>query len=246
LNPNVGEKKKEYTGDHIGTVVSIADPENMMRVQVKVRDLFDGVPDGDLPWATYKLPVGVRPDDGFVIPVDVGDTVWVDFPFKGDTRYPRITGGVHWCPGQQPNMPHDSWSGGSSHVHKRTAREPMPSGSTYHKDVIFKQHGLQVEMREGGAFSVVQLGTGTEFYIHPNGDVVVHVEGMLLCSSTSDTDLYVGGDLTVRVDGDLSARCDGNAEICAKGWAQFVADGEVLVKSGQKLTLTGPSRTEIL
>ena len=36
-----GHNKKDYSGSFIGEVASLNDPENLMRVRVKVHGLFD-------------------------------------------------------------------------------------------------------------------------------------------------------------------------------------------------------------
>jgi hypothetical protein len=191
-----GEAKKQYFGEFIGDVVSVADPERLMRVRVRARGLFDGVPESDLPWATYKLPIGSRAGDGFFTPVDVGDIVWIDFPLGGDTRYPRITGSVHYCPGGTPNFPKEAYQGGGA-AHVREAWEPAPSGQTYHADVVWTQHGIMVAQRSDGSLSIHQQATGAEIYIHPDGQVVVHAAGNLSVSAGGDMRLHADGQMTL-------------------------------------------------
>lgn len=243
---HTGEAKKQYTGDYVAEVVSLDDPEQNMRVRVRVRGLFDGVPEEDLPWATYKLPVGVRANDGLFCPVDVGDIVWVDFPFSGDTRYPRITGGVHFCPGSIPNFPSDAAQQSGGVEHQRVGREPAPSASEYHKDLVFRQHGIQMEFRDDGSFSIVQAGTGTEIYMHTNGDAVIHSEGNVFASAAGDLEAVVSGDTIIKTGGDLYGHAGGNLDIHADGWGQIICDGKLLVKGKAALILKGPSRTIIL
>lgn len=183
---------KTYQGDYVAEVVNVQDPQKQMRVQVRVYDMFDDVPERDLPWATYKLPLGVRPADGGLIPVQVGDKVWVDFPYGGDTRRPRITGGVHFIPDGQPTLPTEMWQGPDQVQHKRTEDEPTPETPGYHEDVVFKQHGVLVQLTKTGELRATQLASGTAVEITKGGTIVLHSENEILGSSPKRVLLKVG------------------------------------------------------
>ena len=81
-----------------------------MRVQVRVAEIFSGIPDKYLPWATYQLPLGSRPGNGGIIPVQVGDIVWGRFD-AGDSRQPIIVAAASSMPGGKPNLPMTSGKG---------------------------------------------------------------------------------------------------------------------------------------
>lgn len=185
---SVGDNKKDYKGSFVGEVVSLSDPENLMRVRVKVPGLFDGE-ENELPLATYLLPIGSRPGDGNFTPVKAGDQVWIDFPMNGDTRYPRITGSVHYCPGGTPNLPTESFNGDTATRHRETW-EPQPSTGTYHQDIIETQHGITTTKRADGSLSILQRSSGAEIYIHPDGQVVIHAASKLSISASGDTKIF--------------------------------------------------------
>jgi hypothetical protein len=126
----------------------VNDPSGWLKAQVRVYGLMDGIPISDLPWAEYKLPPGSRPNDGYFTPCDVGDVVWVDFPYGGDTRRPRITGSVHYCPGGTPNL---------------------PSEALGKQNVVWAQHGIVVEVEESTAYRITQRATGNVIEIHDTG-----------------------------------------------------------------------------
>lgn len=114
---------KKYEGTYRGTVVNKQDPQKRMRVQVRVAEIFSGIPDKYLPWATYQLPLGSRPGNGIIVPVQVGDLVWVCFD-AGDSRQPIIVAAASAMPGGKPNLPDDIWQGPAAYPHKRTKEEP--------------------------------------------------------------------------------------------------------------------------
>jgi hypothetical protein len=146
-------------GEHVGIVENVAgDPKQLLRAQVRVPHLFtEQVPTSDLPWAEYKLPTGSRPMDGNFTPCKVGDIVWVDFPYNGDTRRPRITGSKHFTPDGTPNFPEETY------------------GARYHKDVVFNQNGITIEMVDDGdgIYRITQKGTGTKIEIDKSGKVTI-------------------------------------------------------------------------
>lgn len=170
------ERVKRYGGEYLSQVVSTSDPQKLMRVRVRVMGLFEGAPDSDLPWAEYRFPVGTRPGNGYFVPAEVGDWVWVDFPHSGDTRRPRITGGAHFAPGGVPNLSPDAFAGAGGIAHSRTAEEPSPPAAAYHRDVVAEDGGMVIEVIKGGngAIVITQRATGTAVEICQNGDITLH------------------------------------------------------------------------
>ena len=79
-------------GAFLATVVSIQDPENQNRVQLRVYDV-DGVTDQDATvWARVAVPFAGGQRGSFFIP-DVGDEVVVVY-LSGDPRFPIVIGGL--------------------------------------------------------------------------------------------------------------------------------------------------------
>jgi uncharacterized protein involved in type VI secretion and phage assembly len=76
----------------LATVVSVKDPENHNRIQVRVFNV-DGVADQDAPvWARVAVPFAGSNRGAFFIP-DVGDEVLVVY-LAGDSRAPIVLGGL--------------------------------------------------------------------------------------------------------------------------------------------------------
>ena len=62
--------------EYQGVVVNAkGDPKKLLRVQVRIPGLMDGVPDSKLPWATYKLPIGAGAGRGDFTPVQNVDRI---------------------------------------------------------------------------------------------------------------------------------------------------------------------------
>ncbi|VAW63254.1 VgrG protein [hydrothermal vent metagenome] len=77
---------------YLAEVVSVNDPENMSRVQIKLLS-FNNVTDQDAAiWARVSVPFAGDNRGAFLIP-DVGDEVLVTF-VNGDTRFPVVTGSL--------------------------------------------------------------------------------------------------------------------------------------------------------
>lgn len=201
-------------------VVSVQDPEKQLRVQVRIFGLFDDVPDEDLPWATYKLPVGARPSEGDFTPVHVGDLVWIDFPYymhnRKDTRRPRITGSVHHCPEGKPNTPAEAHAG-ETYQHKRSNKEPVPSKKPYHDSRVYIMHGIMVEYEQGGVYRVTHQKSGTAFEFDARGDSILHTEGNQHSSSTKDTENHAGKNLNETVGGYWRINVTGSVNVDAGG-----------------------------
>ena len=76
----------------LAQVVSIADPEQLNRVQVRVLH-YDGLDDQNMPlWARVVAPFAGENRGAFFMP-DVGDEVLVVF-VQGDARHPLVIGGL--------------------------------------------------------------------------------------------------------------------------------------------------------
>jgi uncharacterized protein involved in type VI secretion and phage assembly len=83
---------------YLAEVVSVDDPDNLARVQIRLLS-FDGVGDHDAPiWARVAVPFAGANRGAFMLP-DVGDEVLITF-INNDPRFPIVIGGL--------------WNGGAS------------------------------------------------------------------------------------------------------------------------------------
>ena len=98
----------------LAKVVSVQDPDNHNRIQVRVFSI-DGIADQDAPvWARVAVPFAGNNRGAFFIP-DVGDEVVVVY-LAGDSRFPVVIGGL-W--NGQDNAP-DSFGGSGNSVDRWT------------------------------------------------------------------------------------------------------------------------------
>jgi len=235
LEPNqVSTNQGKYFGEYIGRVESVSDPDHLMRVQVRVMVIHtDKVPTKDLPWAEYKLPVGARVNDGFFTPVDVGDWVWIDYPYNFDPRRPRITGSVHHAPGGTPNFPHESFAGAQKLTHKTTGEEPAPTAAGYHRDVVYTQHGVTIEVNEDKSIAITQRETGTAIRVSPQGDITLHGEKSIYMSAIEN--------LKVIVEGNAQIDVTGNSDITTRGATTVKSMGKATYQSDEEISIVAPA-----
>ena len=184
-------------------VVSVDDPEKLCRVQVRILGMFEGVPDNDLPWATYRLPVGAGSNRGDFSPCFKDDYVWVDFPFSShgeiDTRSPRITASMHNSANGTPNLPKESLGKGYNHKHSSYK-------SPYHGSKVSTYHGSTIEQCPNGSVRVFSHGSGSLVEINgENGNVLVYGASDIDIRSDSDISMSAARNIDIKAGGEITA-----------------------------------------
>ncbi len=252
--------KRQYTGEYIGQVET-GEHNELMQVQVRVQELFAGVPAIDLPWATYRLPAGSRASDGFFIPVKANDIVWVDFPFNSDTRRPRITGSVHYCPEEKPYLPNESWpaSDGRSTPYRTGLNDPMSPttpvseqgkegrGDLKKPPCVFKQNGVVVEILSDGTVRITNTNAkdpagvgGSNIEITKSGDIIIHAEKSLFLSTKVNQENAIHGDSSITILGDKLQNVMGNVAENAKGQHSISGVKKVMITSDTTVIIKAP------
>lgn len=82
----------ELLGEYKGVVIDNKDSSKLGRVRVRVKGVFDSVPDEYIPWAFYKSASPAKLGGSWIIP-EVGAKVSVRF-MEGDINFPVYSGGV--------------------------------------------------------------------------------------------------------------------------------------------------------
>lgn len=208
------------TAQYRAKVISIEHPGGLMMAQVKVMGLWDGIPNDDCPWAEYLLPVG-----GSFVPCSPGDLVWVDFPYGGDSRLPRIVGAAQDAPGGKPNVPPESWNGPGAYKPERKDGQPPAPPITPTKDFVFKRNGLLERRTAGGGWSITHTLSGTELGINDSGQVTilsaknVYVEGTedITVKTAKSINLNALLDIVMKAGGKVSIEADGKVSILCAG-----------------------------
>lgn len=210
-------------GSYQAEVTGVEHPDGLFLAQVRLLALWEGVNSDDLPWAEFLLPIGAKPNNGHVIPVEIGDYVWVDFPRNGDTRYPRITGSLYHAPDYQSNLPDEV--NGTAYESKRAGGEPMPPAYT-RKDYLYDRFGLREHRTAKGGYSLTHKATGTAIEVTESGQMVIHAEGDAFQSATGNkSEQY--GSLTIVVKGDATIKSNGAATVESGGDLNLVSGGNV-------------------
>jgi hypothetical protein len=226
-------------------VEAVEHPKGIIKAKVRVLGLWDDTPLGELPWAEYQFPVGIRANDGDFSPVQVNDIVWVRFD-EGDPRFPIITGSAYFAPDNKPLLPgevHDP-NGSDVHTHIRTADQPTPDAPMIHQDRITRQFGFLTELTQAGAYRLTHTSSGTAIEITKAGEVVLHVVGNYYHSTTAghgqpgNVIATFAGDLNNHTKGKINVQCDSGINITANNAVTLTAGGTVDV-TAKHINLNG-------
>lgn len=166
-----------FTGGYLAEVISLDDPDNRARVQIRVFN-FDGVDGHDGPiWARVACAFAGDDRGAFLLP-DVGDEVMVVF-VNGDPRAPVIVGGL--------------WNGNS------TAPETISGGRNRNK-VIRSKNGVKLTLDDqdgqeqfiaetpGGQKITLKDGPGAVWIEDSNGNSVkLETAGVTVTASAKVT-----------------------------------------------------------
>jgi len=237
--------KRQYSGEYVG-IVETGEHDEFMRVQVRVKEIFtDDVPAAALPWATYRLPPGSRINDGFFTPVKAGDYVWIDFPFAADTRRPRITGGVHYCPKEKPAFPAEAYDPTSDGACTpfRTGLPDAVDRTPVKPDqppCVFKQNGACIEMLRDGTVRVTNIASGSNIEISQDGQIIIHAEKALYLSSKENQETAIHGDRDITVMGDIVQNAQSDVTETTKGEHNISGMKGVTITSDAKITIKAP------
>ena len=220
--------------------------------QVYISELFDQVDESLLPWAHVSMPIGNRINEGEFIPLEVGDWVWVDFPYmthgKPDTRKPRITGTLPTAPDQVPTIPHDAFGGPEKLEHKRTSAQPEAKVAEENQTRTVTYGGITVETLKSGTYRITHRSTGSAVEFDDAGNIVLHGENKMFISAIAQALLEFSGGLDINVKGG-PVNVDSEQEVNVKAPKINLGEPDALEPSvlGDKLAAAfGQLRLELL
>ncbi len=168
---------------YLATVVSVKDPDNLNRVQVRIYNC-DGNTDEDAPvWARVAVPFAGGNKGAFLFP-DTGDEVLVVF-LSGDTRFPVVIGGLWNGSDTAPDQfggsgdAVDRWTFTGKNgtkiaiVEERSGQETIrfstPGGQ---KGTLTDEAGGKIELAQSGG-STIKIDTQGISINAPSGKVTV-------------------------------------------------------------------------
>jgi uncharacterized protein involved in type VI secretion and phage assembly len=173
LGLDAGPSLEACGAAHLAEVVSVQDPQNLSRVQVRLLG-FDGVADQDGPlWARVAVPFAGAGRGAFFLP-DVGDEVLVVFA-GGDARSPVVVGGL-W---NGAAMPPETLGGNrvdrwtlTGKAGTRIAIEELASGQP--TVVITTPSGVEARLTDdgGGRIELSLPGGATQVTLESSGVVI--------------------------------------------------------------------------
>lgn len=173
---------KTASGTFLARVVSVQDPENLSRVQVRLLS-FDQVGNQDAEiWARVAVPFAGDNRGAFLIP-DVDDEVLVTF-VNGDTRFPIVIGSM--------------WNGDTE-----VPEQLGGSGDSVDRWAIKGKHGTRVAIEEENASSARVLittpnGNSAELTDQGGGKVEFTMSGTTLTIDTQGVTVNTSMNLTVQ------------------------------------------------
>ncbi|HCT3325296.1 TPA: baseplate protein [Enterobacter cloacae] len=218
----------KLTGCYRARVVDVKHPKSLMMARVSVDALWHGVPDDACPWAEYNLEIG-----GAFAPCKIGDLVWVDFPYEGDSRRPRIIGACQDAPGGEPNVPPESWGGADAYQPPEIDDAPPLRELKPTEDYVYNRNGLLEIRTGGGGWSVTHLASDTTMGMNENGQIFIISSQNVFVQGATGVKVKSGADLELEAAGDIKLKAGGMVESTAGSDTEFKSVGSFSVNSGQ-------------
>lgn len=195
-------------GPQRAKVVSVEDPDGLLRVSVRLVGVWDAIADANLPWAE-RMP----PDSGAYTPLLAGDYVWVDFPYGGDSKRPRVTARATDSPGGVPNFGAEVSGQGDAYTQKSVDGAPAAGTVTPGKDYVYDRNGLMEIRNASGSWSVTHKASGTTMGMNDSGQLYINSQVSLFVFSEGDTTIKAGANMTVKSAGDMAIESAGTLSL---------------------------------
>jgi uncharacterized protein involved in type VI secretion and phage assembly len=157
-----------FQSHYLGEVVSVQDPANQSRVQVRLFS-FDGPADQDGPiWARVAVPFAGAGSGAFLLP-DVGDEVLISF-VQGDSRLPIVVGGLWNGAAQAPEQLGGDRTDRWSLVGKAGSRIAIVEATPGNATISFKTaNGVTGTLTDSGGGQIELKAAGNTITIDSGG-----------------------------------------------------------------------------
>lgn len=212
---------------YAATVVYNNDPDKYGRIQARIETIFDGIDDGDLPWAipsAWNHPDGGDSTSGLLLVPKVGSKVQIRFQ-KGNPLYPEYRGyNVDKITALQ--------EGEMNYPNRAVARFQNKTLM-----VIDTQDNI-IYMRSPGDVRICIVG---DLQLEVMGNVIERIHGNVHRQIDGNLDETVKGNHTVTVNGNVKEHIGGKHHAKTNGDYKESVGGKIIQASGGKATYRSDS-----
>lgn len=258
FNPRESQAKTQnsFGGFHRGIVVNNVDELKSGRVQIRVIPFFDGVKDGDLPWAIYADAfMGGLSNNGSVMVPEVDSHVFLFFE-NMDFRFPVYFAAAPAIQNDIPDIPtlsrEDDGTVAAINVAAEKNIDSAAGTGTYdepdsayaaeypHNKVIRTKGGIVIELDDTPSNERIHIyhPSGTRTEINAVGDRVEHIKGDEYKVVIGGSKVFVKGNMNITVDGTVNIKSTGDVNVIG----DVIADG-ISLKTHTHPIATGSSAT---
>jgi len=182
-------------------IVGTRHPGGEMKSQIRLVPDWNGVPDSDLPWAEYVLPLNYA-----FTPSHAGDAVWVEFPYEGDLRRPLIVGAAQDAPAGVPNVAPEASGQGSAWAPDPVDGAPdRPSLSSSEDFVVHRNNLLEVRTA-GGGYEIANTAAGSRIGMNEAGQIYIIGPSDFFVNAGGDLKFVAGGSIAFEAGGAMTGK----------------------------------------
>lgn len=212
----------DFYGDQtrwfIGEVVSLADPDQLARIKVRIYGIHDNttlIKDDDLPWAQVVASISEGGTDGLGNPigVQVGALVFGLFLDGKDSQLPLIFGSLPKHEGEEKSV--NKLARGENTLTKSVSVSGAPGdpyAAVYPNNKVTQTssgHVIEIDDTPNAERVHIRHKSGSFIEFHPDGSIVIKGNGV-----------YIDGGSAVNVQASSTNQTFGSGEITVNGITQ--------------------------
>ena len=212
----------DFYGDQtrwfIGEVVSLADPDQLARIKVRIYGIHDNttlIKDDDLPWAQVVASISEGGTDGLGNPigVQVGALVFGLFLDGKDSQLPLIFGSLPKHEGEEKSV--NKLARGENTLTKSVSVSGAPGdpyAAVYPNNKVTQTssgHVIEIDDTPNAERVHIRHKSGSFIEFHPDGSIVIKGNGV-----------YIDGGSAVNVQASSTDQTFGSGEITVNGITQ--------------------------